>query len=474
MEWFSRNKTLLIGLGLSILSAVVRFLAVNQTSHPTGWDGYYYVMQVHSWITYGHLQSPDFSLIYPFLTGITLIVGDFILGFKIGVAMLSGMLIGAVFFYLHKRSVPLVWICIACGYLIFSPLTTYFLMQFPKNTLGLIFLILFVHFTSVRWAAFLFLAATVLTHRMTGGFAVIGVAMYLFRSVSWKWIAGGAAAVAAVGFLPGIIHISDLQRFSGQFTWMPQWAPLSYQMNFNKSLSVWFMADLALITIFSLTAFWLLIKNRRQLSLETLIWIPVALIAVFPFFEFYPGAIAQRFFLVAPVAFIMIMQFKEPPKLTWAVVPIILIISLFSHRSYRPRVFDPPNLKFTSIAGRLTKYYDPNNYPLVVAHKSLAEIIIFRTDFDALNWLPPEDMDSTHVLRLITGVIYSDFREYLDDADVKQIRMMASGYLAAPEVVWQKFVKKVKAANDKPVLARIFRNTNPMEARPYFLNKGKK
>jgi len=62
-------------------------------------------MQVHSWLTYGYLQSADFSLIYPFFAAVTLIVTDFILGFKIGVALLGGLLVASVYFSLVRRDV---------------------------------------------------------------------------------------------------------------------------------------------------------------------------------------------------------------------------------------------------------------------------------------------------------------------------------------------------------------------------------
>jgi hypothetical protein len=77
---------------------------------------------------------------------------------------------------------------------------------------------------------------------------------------------------------------------------------------------------------------------------------------------------------------------------------------------------------------------------MVIAHNSLAEMIIFSTDFDALNWLPPEGMLPQHVLRLIHGVNYPDLRKYLDARDSAHLRPIASGYFALPEDAWQRFV----------------------------------
>jgi len=473
MEWFSKNRILLIGLTLSIVSGILRFLAVDQTAHPTGWDGYYYVMQVHSWLTYGYLQSPDFSLIYPYFVAITWLVGDVILGFKVGIALLSAIFVGSVYFYLYKRSGCLVWMCLACAYLVFSPLVTYFLLQFPKNVLGLVFFIFFIHFTNKRWIAAVFLIATVLTHRMTGGFALIAIAMYLTRSVSWKWIVGAVVLVAVIGLLPGVIHISDLQRFGDQFTIVPHWAPFAFYRIFPHSLSVLFIADLMLVALAIPSAFYLVIKNWRNMFFEAWVWTAVTMISILPFFEFSPGDVGHRFFLVTPVALMLMTPVGHPPKWTWVIAAGFVGLSFISYRSYKPVYFDPPNEVYSTIVDRFGQRYDPHNYPLVIAHQSLAEMIIFKTDFDALNWLPPDNMQPQHVLRIINGIEYSYFRKYLEEADYRQIRSIARGYFVAPEDVWQRFVQAASKGNERELMDAVYNDFNPMKKRPYFINKGK-
>ncbi len=361
--------------------------------------------------------------------------------------------------------------CLACAYLVFSPLVTYFLLQFPKNVLGLVFLIFFIHFTNKRWLAVISFIAAVLTHRMIGGFALIVIVMYLFRSVSWKWIVGGVVLVILIGFLPGVLHVSDLERLSNQFTFIPHWAPFSFYAIYPQSLPPLFIADLALVSLVIPIAFYLLIKNRRELSFETWVWAVIAVISIFPFFEFSPGDLGHRFFLIAPIAFIMIVQFKN--KLFWAAVFVFLVLSIFSYKSYKPQFLDPPNKAYSSIVDRLGQQYDPHNYPLVIAHQSLAEIIIFKTEFDALNWLPPDDMQPQHVLRIINGIEYSYFRKYLEEADYRQIRSISSGYFVAPEDVWQKFVQAASKDNERELMNTIYSDFNPMRKRPYFINKGK-
>jgi hypothetical protein len=477
MEWFSKNKHWIIGAGYFILSAVLRFLSSHQTTHPTGWDGYYYVMQVHSWMTFGHMQSPDFSLIYPFFAVVTFITGDPIIGFKVGTALIGGILTVSVYCYLVRRGVVLSIICAACGYIAFSPLITYFILQFPKNALGLAF---FVFFMS-EWkrpgilTASLFLC-TILTHRMTGAFALMVAGLYALRYVSWKWIVAGVIVVIAVGFLPGIIHISDLSRFNGQFVATPHWAPFAFTEIFPTSLDLLFKADLVLITIMTIACIVLVIVNRRQVQLQTVTWILLVMISLFPFSSFAAGDIGHRFLMIAPVALVVLicLLVKPVPIPSIAIAALFVVISFFSFRSYKPWAFDAPNNGYLTIADRLVDRYDPATYPLVIAHKGLAEIIIYKTDFDALNWLPPEDMPGNRVLRVARNVIDADFERYLDKDDRRQVKTIAVRYHVLPEAIWQKFVTAAKKENKKIVMRRIFSGSNPMDPRPYFVGKGKK
>ncbi|MEI9921605.1 MAG: hypothetical protein WDO14_22870 [Bacteroidota bacterium] len=475
MEWFSKNKTWLIAIGFFILSTTLRFLSGDQTHHPTGWDGYYYVMQVHSWMTSGHMQSPDYSLIYPYFTIITFIVHDPIPGFKIGTALISGLLTISIFYYLIRKDVALMIVCAACSYIAFSPLVTYFILQFPKNALGFVFFILFM--SSLKrlsfWTAVFFLC-TILTHRMTGTFALITIVVYAFRSVSWKWIVAGAVVVIAIGFLPGIIHISDLARLDGQFTATPHWAPFTFTKIFPTSLNWFFEADLVLITIMTIACTVLMFINDK--SMESWTWFSLVIISLFPFFSFAPGDLGHRFFMIAPIVIIVLISLLAKPapvaSISWT--SLLILLSFFSWKSYKPWAFDAPNKVYSTIVERLTDRYNSATYPLVIAHKGLAEMIIFKTDFDALNWLPPEDISTDSVLRITHGVTNSDFRKYLGENELSGVKTISSGYFTLPETTWQRFVTAAKKENSPTVIRRIYGDNNPMKPRPYFIRKGKK
>jgi hypothetical protein len=466
MEWFSKNKQWLIGTGFFILPAILRFLAADQTVHPTGWDGYYYVMQVHSWIEFGHMQAPDSSLIYPFFALITFIMGDPVLGFKAGVAIIAGLLTVSVYYYLLSRNVASTTVCIACSYLVFSPLVTYFVLQFPKNALGLVFFVFFM--ASLKRpgiaTAILFLC-TVLTHRMTGAFALLTVPLF----VPWRWLAVGGIVVIALGFLPGIIHFSDIMRFKGQFTAMPHWAPFAFTKIYPTSLDWMFKTDLILLTAAAIAVIFMV---RKKPSQELWVWLAVSVVSLFPFFSFIPGDVGHRFFMIAPVA-LMVLISLTLQRSNFVIVALFLVLSIFSFRSYKPWYFDAPNIVYVQVIEKLVNRYDPEKYPLVIAHKGLAEIIIFKTGFDALNWLSPEDMPVDQVLRISHNVTYRDFSRYLDKDQLGQVKSIAPKYYALPESTWQEFIEKAKAENNPVVNRHIYSGYNPMDERPYFIRKGK-
>jgi len=473
MEWFSRNKYWITGAFLFALSVTLRFLSASQTAHPTGWDGYYYVMQVHSWFTYGHLQSADFSLIYLYFAAIAFITHNYILSYQVGVALLSGLLSITVYYSLIKRNVSFGWVCLVSSYLLFSPLTTYFILQFPKNVLGLIFLVLFVENLKNKTAAATLLLATLMTHRMTGAFALIVMSIFMFKNVSWKWILTGSVVIILISFLPGILHISDLARFSDQFELIPHWSPYSFSQ--LLPLDIFFRVDLVIVSLLIIIS---IILNFRRPDLH---WLVVGLVCIFPFFVFSPGSVGYRFFLVAPIAFILAIPFERvhflpaflQRKHVLIPISIFTVASFFSITNYESQIFDPPNDRYRKVISDLSILYSPKDHQLVIAHKSLAEMIIFTTDFDALNWLPPDNMQPQRVLRIINGLQFADFRRYLDAADVQQLQPISFGYFVAPEDVWQRFIEAASKDGNQNLMKRIYSDFNPTEKRPYFIDKGR-
>lgn len=179
--------------------------------------------------------------------------------------------------------------------------------------------------------------------------------------------------------------------------------------------------------------------------------------------------------LVSPVIiFIYASYFIDFRKgVVTGIVIILMGSSFFSFKSYQPALHDPPNDLYDLVVHRLEDHFDPEDFPLVIVHKSLAEMIIYKTSFDALNWLPPSGVSTKNVLRIVSNLEYFHFTKYLDSAEIATIVKLSGNYYAMPEVTWIAFYDQVKEHQDQLVMNRILSGGNPVAKRPYYLSKGK-
>lgn len=483
MTWSSWNKptsTLMVMLVLSIFGAFLRFLALNQTSYANGWDGYYYVMQAHSWMEYGHLQSLDYSLVYPFYIGLAYLLGDYELAFKVTSALISGLAICSIallVYQLKRRLFPVVFIL---SWMCFSPLFTYFVVQFPKNVLGLAFffgLLLMVQKRSLLGTLMLFLL-TLMTHRMMAGFALIVLMVYGLQFLPKRWLLVALGLAGLLSSLPGIFHWSDLERFDGMFSIWPQFAPWSFYKLFESAWSLWWSLDVGLMAVVLIFTVFCYVKGKLWQHENFLIqWCFPLLIglSLFPFMGFTNGSLGYRFFMVVPLfvlIYIILMLPTRNDKLVLTSSFVFLLMSLFSYKSYQPALHDPPNRVYELISQRLQTNYHPTDYPLVIVHKSLAEMIIYRTDFDALNWQPEANVAQT-ALRITNGLSYYYFAKYLNPLELQKVKKLTTNYYSLPENLWNEFLDRIRVNDDHELMKRIASFQNPMEVRPAFLTKSK-
>src|SRR6056297_651112 len=229
----NNHKRIVLYFGVFTVAAIVRFILFNQTPYANGWDGYHYIMQIQSIIQEGHLHVKDSSLIFPYLRQFNWLFNDLLLSYKVGIAVLSG-LFSVASVKLASNFTKDFWTLTFIGiWLIISPTLTFIASQFPKNLLGLFFFVLFLKylFKCNYWLAVLFFIPLFLTHRMTAGLGVITGGIFLLFQMNKKTlfyvIPLATGATLAALFLPGIIHLSDLQRFSGslfQSVYFPHYA----------------------------------------------------------------------------------------------------------------------------------------------------------------------------------------------------------------------------------------------------------
>lgn len=466
------------------------------------------------------MHSADVSLIYPFMVLITLIFKNYILAYKIGSAILAGLYSISVFVFAKYVSKSIYISILLASYTFFSPTLTYIAAQFPKNLLGVIFLNFFLLSIAINKNILkaVFFILTFLTHRMTAGLSVIILSFDIFvetlhaKSLQKKWFLILAAVIASVIFIsilsPGIIHISDLKRFEGIFTFIPQIAPVSFLklMELDRVGILWCIEIFTLYLLLIILIFLCIINKsffRHLFNGGGGLWIKggllVCIILVFPFYKMELTGIGFRFFLVFYLIMpLLIIPFLKMENGKWKMINgkktnlislfsrlgcelcmsdkvrilftiCLLSASFFSVQEYDPKKYDPPYSLYKKIAIKTQQVLKLNDPELIIAHKSLAEMITFTTSIDALAWQPEYEIEENKLWRITYGIKNHEFKKYLNKDEFKYLKRISLNYNLIREDCWQKFIKKVAIVNDIEVLNKIYSWENPYKKRPGYL-----
>ncbi len=313
---------------LALLAALLRFEAFSQTPFANGWDSYFYLVQLKSLEISGRMHSPEASLIYPYLRVFYWLSGDFVLGMKIGVAVLCGVWVAVVYWYCAiaipeklpessaQKTARLMAAWPGAALALFSPQLTYFAAQYPKNLLGLIFLGLFIgslqHPKTSRipglWPALLLLL-NYFGHRLCFGLAVLYLFFHLFSA--WKygritaawlkkhWYYAALAVlvfVVAGQLFPGLAHMADSGRLKGLFRLTPQFAPWSFIQTFGiaRISLLWLLEVIGTTVLFA----GLLVQAMRKRDTARLPLLLLCLCLLFPFMEWSYTALSWRCWMV--------------------------------------------------------------------------------------------------------------------------------------------------------------------------------
>ncbi len=279
---------------LFLISFIIRIIALYQTPYANGWDGYYYIMQMYTFVENGAMRAPDYSLIYTFYIFIYYITHNYILAFKLGSALLAATFTVTLYFFSYYlisykqtdnefNSNAFHLALFVAVFSIFSPTLTYFTAQFPKNLLGIIFLLWFIYFINRRniFCLILFFALSFLTHRMGAAFAIIVLIINLLKGKhSWVLLVVFFVCVVALSFLPGILHISDIERFKQEiYLNFPPLELIRY-FGMNRLSILWILEIILLFTIFVYFSIWL-INRLLTTKKSSIIYIQMFVILLF-------------------------------------------------------------------------------------------------------------------------------------------------------------------------------------------------
>lgn len=505
-----KRRVILTGAALFSLSAAQRYAALAQTPYANGWDGYFYLVQLKSWVETGRMHSPEASLVYPYLRLIYWFTSDYIIALKLGAAVLAGLFTWAVFAVADREAAAVpnetayradAGIFIA-AVSVFSPQLTYFTAQFPKNLLGAVLLVAFIgslppmhgavlHKPVKSWA----LPAIVLIinyfgHRLTFSLALVYLAcrfVFEFREqeperrraylriLAWVVPAGAGAVLIAGAFLPGLFHFIDFGRLSGVFSPAAQFAPWSFISRFGRErLSGWWLTEIAVAT-----ACWgymvIRLMIRSPLLSRSGLHYPLLCLCslmLFPFLEWSFTGIAYRLFLVfvllAPLLLID-LPFTGKRRTGVIFAAFLLASSFFSRKSYQPSLHDPDYNLFSKATTNARRYLSDKSPELIIAHNALAEFYTFSTGTDAMPWLPEYRVDSARLWRIAADVPLQTVRYYAGAGGEEAVRPLGYPYILLPEYVWNAAIDRAKRENDEAFLADARGWRNPSQIRPAWL-----
>ncbi|MCP4134609.1 MAG: hypothetical protein GY754_26785 [bacterium] len=482
-----------ISIMIFLLGAVAlfRFIIFSKTAYANGTDGYVYLFQVKSIIEKGKMHFSDTSLIYPYLTGIALVVKNYLVSLKIGIALLTGFFTVSLYYLAlvltGKRLVALTAAFIS----IFSPGISFFAMQFPKNFMGLVLFMFFLIFLVKRKPVFTLAAfgMVFITHRLMAGILLIYLFLSVILSRKYKFILVLGTVfifcIAAVSIvLPGTLHLADLERLSGLLALKPQAAVYSFLQTIgtDKFHPLWIVELVCCYTLACIgvviAARWFL--KKKEQGRFYLIAALIALFLVFPFYRFDIMGAAYRFYLVSiPLSMVLMIPLleeleKRNSRIVYLFAGGLAACFFVNYTAYKPALFDPPYSIYQQIADRTAARVKEKPNELLVAHKPLAEMIDFTHDLEVLPWKPEERFNKKRVWRVARDIKTWEMERFLQAEPPKETLLKVSAhYILVREDVWDGFAALVKKSDDEELRARVFSRYNPYVVRPAYLTRSR-
>lgn len=432
----------------------------------------------------GEMHSPDSSPVYLLLKWIYYLCGNYELAFQhlcAGLGALFASFACILSLQISKSLFPTICIGMWC---LASPTLAFFAANFPKNLLGVDFLLLLLaatmrkNPTSGSIAFFL----TAIGHRMTAGLGLffIGFRFVSLRNLLLIVLAGGV--LFALSFvIPGLLHFSDLERFDSAFSAVPQLPHLSFPklLNLTETQPIWVVEILLSGLLWLWTLFSLLF---RPLNFgEHYRWYRgvflLSLILFFPFLTIDVTSMGYRFFLTGMLLTpILLMGWLHHHGLPIRIVgfSVLIVLAGWGLGTIDTQQFDPAYGRYSTIAERVSNNFTEKQPELIIAHKGLAEVITFKTGIDALPWLPEYEIAPDRLYRIASEVSDFEIEAVLKRPLGKRTMKLGIFYLLLPEIDWQEFVGRVESrGTDEELLERIHQWQNPMEMRPAFLLRNK-
>ena len=476
------KKLYLSALIISIfsLSFILRYLAYTQTNYATGWDNYFYIIQIKSYIEEGYMHSSRISLFYPLLIGIQFFVHDYIFTTKIAACLIVSSFAVMMFLLALKLSQRNIVVSIIVGaYFVFSPQLTYYGAQFTHNLLGALLFLIFFYFLiqEKKMHIMISFGATLLAHKLT-------VCLSLFCVLTWvllrkkmikyyKYFVCGIIVIIIAGLVAvSIFNTNDWARDENVFSYIPTIPTYSFIKSFSDILNSWWIIDVLFSALLFFSALFYHFVFKKGNDINAVLYLSCLLLLYFPFLTWSIDGFAYRFFMLfsilAPLLLIYFASYMK--KVVSISLSIVLIAASFvSFKSYNPEIQDPSYQKYQFVSKVIDRKKSRINFELIIAHKCLAEYISYSTGIDAIPWVPEYEVKRDRLWRVVHGLKAKTARYYSGDENSIYIEELIPNYILIRDDVWKNCLLKMKV-DDLDLYEEIIADwRNPQKVRPAYL-----
>ncbi len=494
-----RSRHVLFLIALVGIAAAVRAVFLFKDSFATGFDGYYYALQVRSLMEQGRILNADTSIVYRILRLFGIFSRDIVLSNKIAVIILCSS--GVLPFYLTLYGLTGRGTVSFLGALVFTLSFSQIYMSFEiiKNGIGFVFLLWSVYFL-LRWnkgavnigAAAGFGLLALLTHKVTGGIAVL---FFLLRFGMWVWdyarenvkrrrilltgtALGAAGLIGLFLFVPLPLRLMDLARlFTNQSrgALSDRFSLLLFHVS-NPRIQI----ELILLHSIPLCFLPLLIVMLRDASIERNIkrflvcLIAIQAVLLYPFLEFTWVAISYRFLLCSSLIAVLelglimdyfIRKYRRPPlgivpRIAAALFTVLFLLGLpgmynrFHFNRYPDyKTLYPAVMKIPSLV---------NTDSRLIAYFGLSYFIWYSTGIYTQHFVAEKQID--RYVRVSYGIGPVHLKPYIKDPRTEFAIELKAPYYLVSETVWQRYYR----ANRRR-LKLLHSWMNPYESRPDFV-----
>ncbi|WP_258102193.1 hypothetical protein [Marinoscillum pacificum] len=460
---------------LFLLSFSFRFWTYNQSSYANGWDAYFYIVQIKSYIEEGSMHSSRVSLFYPLLLAVQFLNGNYELTYK----MASSILVGGFSLQLFRTAKSLApesnFYYLIGAYTLFSPQLTYFGAQFAKNLMGVVFFLLLVEYAvRSRWFRVLVIGVmNLFVHKMTAGLSIVFTPIIALKDhikgVLWKYVLI-TVLVLIVTFVVFPQLIVEIPLISSRFG-SPNLAGIKFIESIQESITLeWKIEIISIYVLFSLA----IIKVIYSKSVS-LIWYVLLLLLLgltFPLLEWSVLGLSYRllmvFLILCPIL-IACFPLKIEKKSLVILCSFLTSGGIYSSINYPYDKLDPPYATYDYLTKKVERLdLSPE---LIIMHKALAEYYTFKTGKDAIPWVPEYDIPVEALWRVGYGISAKELAYFAEiDDSSGLVYELSPSYILASEEVWQRAMSQIQQ-EDSEFLEHLMTWRNPHEIRPAYLLK---